>query len=217
MGNKKALSDDTALVLANLPSDLSSAATDAVNVRHRKLAGKMKSAAQEAFEIGVILTRMYNRLPPEVSWSSFVKARFIFTPQTANAYMRIAEKFTDNPALLEGETITAALEGLGKRETEPHGRIEYGNPNKQPLLPWEPFFQKPTLSNIPLRNHRFECPDGHELFLVRRGQNYPVKIIDIHAGDPVGELKYPYEEMIKNIQAAVELYYQEVEKQEDLT
>jgi hypothetical protein len=83
-------------------------------------------------------------------------------------------------------------------------------------LPWERYFELPPLSReVKLDSHRFEIPNGHEVYLIRRGLNYPVKIADVLVPEDK-RLKTAHRGMLENVQAALERYYQEVERLEAL-
>ena len=116
------------------------------------------------------------------------------------------------PKEIEDLTIEAAL-GV-KRSSTGKGRLEYGNPDKQYEFDWEAIFAKPPISKADLKDYRFECPDDRSLWLVKRGVNYPIKFLDLFSDKPDDALKFPYEAMMKTIQGAVEMYFQEVEKTE---
>jgi hypothetical protein len=196
------------------PTDLSAARIAEVNALHKKFVSSLQKGAKTAFQAGAILREMCGQLPAEVSWPGFVRENFCFTVQTANAYIRVYEGFKDNPGLLEKQTISGALEYLGKPRRD-RGRIEYGNPSKQLEFDLETVFAKPPVAKIKLENHRFECPDRRSLWLVRRGLNYPVKFLDLFTNPPEDGLRFPYDAMMKSLQGAVEMYYAEVERIEE--
>jgi hypothetical protein len=99
---------------------------------------------------------------------------------------------------------------------EKSGPVEYGIPGKQIELPWKKIFSKPPISNAKLKNHRLECIGGHDIYLIRRGLNFPIKIVDLLTPDPIEYLKAPYQGMLDSFQAALELFYEEVERLEAL-
>jgi hypothetical protein len=184
---------------------------------YREFVSSMKKGARRAFEIGKILRDLQGNLRPVAdSWPKFVEEHFPFTLQTANTYIRVYENFKDNQKLLAEQTIGGALKLLSAPPKESQGRIEYGNPDKQLELPWEAIFAKPPVSKARLKDHRFECIGGHDIYLVRRGLNFPVKVVDLLTDDPGANLKAPYQGMLESIQAALELYYQEVERLDGL-
>jgi len=186
------------------------------NALHKKFTGALKKGAAFAFEIGQTLKTLYGRLPATASWPKYVEEHFSFSYHTASAYIRVYENFKDNPKLLAEQTISGALKLLGAAPKEKCGPVEYGGSGKQLELPWEAIFSKPPLSKAKLKNHRFECIGGHDIYLVQRGLNFPVKVVDLLTDDPSEHLKAPYQGMLEGIQTALELYYAEVERLEAL-
>jgi hypothetical protein len=73
----------------------------------------------------------------------------------------------------------------------------------------------PLSRDVKLANHRFEVPNSHEVYLIRRGLNYPVKIAEVLAPED-RRLTTAHRGMLENVQAALERYYQEVERVEAL-
>ncbi len=205
--------------LAKSPStDLSAAKIDEVNNLHMKFLKTMKKGAQYAFEIGAILHDIWGRLDVNDSWPEWCKANLDFDVSTANRYLRVYDNFKDNPGLLADQTISGALKLLSSPPKEKETLTIYGDADKRPETSWEQYFELPPLGRkVKLNNYRFEQPNPHELYLIRRGLNYPVKIAEVHAsGSDDGLLKTAYQGMMENVQVALETYYQEVERLETL-
>ena len=151
----------------------------------------------------------------------WVNDTFPFSRSHATRYMRLYEWFKDDPAVLENMGVTEALRRAGiiepkKALPDKRGPIEYGNPNKQVELPWETIFAKQPISKAKLKNYRVECIGLHDIYLVSKGFNFPIKVVDLILENPNSHLKAPYQGMLDSIQAALELYYAEVERLEAL-
>jgi hypothetical protein len=186
------------------------------NALHKKFTSTLKKGASFAFEIGKILKGIYENRPATESWPQYVAEHFSFSYQTASTYIRVYENFKDNPKLLAKQTISGALKLLSAPPKEKRGPVEYGSPGQQLELPWETIFSKPPVSNAKLKNHRFECIGAHDIYLIQRGLNFPVKVVDLLTDDPSEHLKAPYQGMLDSMQAALELYFAEVERLEAL-
>jgi hypothetical protein len=187
-----------------------------VNALHKKFIFTMKKGAALAFEIGKILNGIWGQLDARESWPQWCREHLAFDASTANRYLRIYNNFKDNPKALAGQTVTGALKLLS---APPKEALEIAEPeaaDRQPELPWERYFELPPLSRgVKLANHRFEVPNSHEVYLIRRGLNYPVKIAEVLAPEN-GRLKTAHRGMLEDVQAALERYYQEVERLEAL-
>jgi hypothetical protein len=187
-----------------------------INTLHKKFVSTMKKGALIAFEIGKLLMEPWGKLSPVDSWPQWCKEHLAFSVVTANQYLRIYNNFKDTPKVLAGLTITGALKLLSAPKKEPLEVIEPDAADRQPELPWERYFELPPLDReVKLKNYRFEVPNSHEVYLVRRGLNYPVKIADVLIPEDK-RLKTAHRGMLENIQADIERYYQEVERLEAL-
>jgi hypothetical protein len=196
-------------------TDLSAARAAEVNNLHKKFVSAMRKGAQIAFEIGKHLRDIWGSLDANASWPEWCGQNLAFDVSTANKYLRIYENFKDNPKLLNGQTMSGALKLLAAPKEEKQKTVEYGGEEKY-KTPWERYFELPPLSRkAELINHRFEIPNNHELYLVRRGFDYPVKIAEVLApGAEDDRLKTAHRGMLEGIQIALEMYYQEVERLE---
>jgi hypothetical protein len=189
---------------------------DAVSALHKKFMAAMKKGAVLAFEIGRLLREIWGQQDAYTSWPNWCREHLAFDVGTANRYLRIYENFKDNPRALAGLTASGALKLPSAPKREALKIEEYGNADRQLELPWERYFDLPPLSReVKLNSHRFEIPNGHEVYLIRRGLNYPVKIAEVLAPEDK-RLKTAHRGMLESVQAALERYYQEVERLEAL-
>jgi len=204
--------------VAHVPTDISAARIEEVNNLHRRFVKILTKGALTAFEIGKILRDIWGRLDAHDSWAQWCGDNLAFDVSTANRYMRVYENFKDNPKLLCGQTIAGALKLLSASQKESGEVTRYGDEEKRPETPWERYFELPPLGRkVKLDNYRFEQPNSRELYLIRRGLNYPVLIAEVLAsGSDDGRLKTAHRGMMENIQVALETYYQDVERVEAL-
>ena len=201
----------------SMPTDISVARITEANKLHKSFVRIMKKGATTAFEIGKILRDIWDRMDAHESWPEWCKDNLAFDVRTANTYLRIYDNFKDNPRLLSGHTITGALKLLSapqKEKQEAKGEV----PEEKYETPWEQYFDSPPLGRkVKLNDHRFEIPNANELYLIRRGFNYPVKIAEVLApGSDDSRLKAAYRGMMENVQVALEMYFQEIERIETL-
>jgi len=204
--------------VASIPADISAARIAKINGMHKKFFSMLKKGAMMAFEIGKELNDLNGCQNEYDSWPQWCKDNLVFDVSTANQYLRIYENFKYNPKLLSGCTINGALKLLSAPKKENTEITKYGDADKRPETPWEQYFEVPPLGQkVKLQNYRLEQPNAHELYLIRRGFNYPVKIADVLApGSEDNRLKTAHSGMMENIQVALETYFQEVERIEKL-
>jgi hypothetical protein len=187
-----------------------------INALYRKFILTIKKGALLAFGIGEKLKETWDLLGPADSWPQWCRDNLDFGVSTANRYLRIYENFRDRPKELAGLTADAALKQLSAPRDKTPKASECETAGGQQELPWERYFELPPLSReVKLSNHRFEIPNSHELYLIRRGLGYPVKIAEVLAPED-RRLKTAHRGMLEEVQAALERYYQEVERIEAL-
>jgi hypothetical protein len=198
------------------PGGISPGKIEQANALHKKFVSAMKKGAALAFEIGKILGEIWGRMDARDSWPDWCREHLAFDVSTANRYLRIYNNFKDNSKALAGQTVAGALKLLSAPKREALETVEPDEEDRQPELPWERYFELPPLDRkVKLNNHRFEAPNSHEVYLIRRGLNYPVKIAEVLAPED-RRLKTARRGMLEDIQAVLERYYQEVERVEAL-
>jgi hypothetical protein len=186
------------------------------NRLHKRFVSTIKKGALIAFEIGKLLVEWWGKLGPVDSWPQWCQEHLIFDVKTANKYLRIYNNYKDNSKALAGQTITAALKSLSAPKREALEEAEPEAADRQPELPWEPYFELPPLSReVKLNNYRFEIPNSREVYLIQRGLNYPVKIAEVLFPEDK-RLKTARRGMLEDVQAVLERYCQEVERIESL-
>jgi hypothetical protein len=148
---------------------------------------------------------------------------FPFSQRTARRYMKLYKHFKENSAnfaQLETLKLTEALRQAGIIEPKEKNLLQFepeGDPDQQRELPWEEYFELPPLSrDVKLKDHRFEIPNSHEIYLIRRGIDYPIKIAEVLAPEDK-RLRTVHRGMMEAVQSAIERYYQELERIEALT
>ena len=201
---------------APVPVEISSDKIGEINALHKKFTSVMKKGAAYAFEIGKKLREIWGQQDAYTSWPDWCREHLVFSVTTASQYLRIYENFKDSPKALAGLTASGALKLLSAPKREALKIEAYGDADRQLELPWERYFDLPPLSReVKLNNHRFEVPNSHEVYLIRRGISYPVKIAEVLAPEDK-RLKSAHRGMLESVEAALERYYQEVERLEAL-
>ncbi|MDR1373499.1 MAG: DUF3102 domain-containing protein [Treponema sp.] len=201
---------------APVPVEIFLDKAEEVNTLYKKFLFTMKKGAAFTFEIGKILKEVWEQLDVYTSWPQWCRERLVLSLSTANRCLRIYENFKDNPKVLAGLTTGGVIKTLSAPPREPREAAEYGAADRQMELPWERYFELPPLSGeVKLNNYRFEAPNDYEVYVIRRGINYPVKVVDILAPEDK-RLKTARRGMLEEVQAALERYYQEIERIETL-
>ena len=172
------------------------------------------------FAVGERLTAIKEKLE-HGKFLAYLENEFPYSRQTAYNYMRLYEFYKDDPASLGSLGYREALIKAGiidskRPDKNTCGKIEYGNPDKQYEFPWEYAFEKPPLSNAKLNNYRIETPGNHDIYLIRRGFNAPIKIVDILLSEPEENANTLYRGMLEDFQRALEKYFFEIERIEAL-
>lgn len=151
---------------------------------------------------------------------SLVEETFGIEMRKINTGVKIYKHFVTNPGLMDDLSISEALRLIDyrdKKEQKERERLTYQTQEGQPEFSWEDFFDIPPVAKVALEQFRLTCPNEHEVYLVERGQNYPVKVVELYTLSPDSStLKLAHKEMLKNVQASVEKYYAQYEKEANL-
>lgn len=181
----------------------------------------IKGAALQAFEIGGCLKALRERDPAR-TWNSLVEDVFPFSVKTANNYLKVYFKFRDNPEALEGKSKTEAyiesgVKGLiaEKKEAIP-GRLEAATLQEEIDFDIEQIFKMPCVSKAKLENYRIETigKNGRIWMIDRSGMSMPVA--QLYATPPQGFPETEYNELFRNVQIALELYFEKIERYEKM-
>ena len=186
---------------------------------------QIRSTATIAYYMGQRLVAMKAEMK-HGKFLAWLEEKFPLSRSAAYNYMSFYERCKSiNFIDMEGFTIKeaqAVLEAAGiiepKKPKESRPVITHYGDDERRKLAWEQCFELPPLNpKVKLKNHRFEQPNAHEIYLIRRDFNYPVKIADVLApGSDDGRLKTAHQGMMEGIQKVLELYFQEIERIEEL-
>ncbi len=175
-----------------------------------------KSTIKLYFDLGSIILPWSMHYRGKLS-AQIMEDIFKISMRKINLGLKIYKHFNDNPALMEGLSVYEALKMIDFRErSEKKERVilTYHEENGQQEFSWEDFFDIPPVAKVKLEKFRLTCPNNHELYLIEKGQNYPIKIVDLYTGQPESStLKLAHQEMVKNVQASIEKYYAQYEKE----
>lgn len=192
-----------------------------IHKEHALFLKNMREAAERAFKIGKLLVEIREK-DPASPWGQTVKDLFPFSITTANNYLKVYFKFRDNPEALEGMSKTEAyiesgVKGLiaEKKETIP-GRLETETLQEEIDFDIEQIFKMPCVSKAKLENYRIETigKNGRIWMIDRSGMSMPVA--QLYATPPQGFPETEYNELFRNVQIALELYFEKIEKYEKM-
>lgn len=222
MPNKIAPKDTGKKIATLAPADISAGAVQEVNALHKKFIASMKKSAMIAFEIGQRLYTIRRNSDASLPWMQYVKENFDFSYNTANNYIRTFEFFKEDPSLLEDKAKTEAyaLAGLAgvkaeKDDGEKHARVKYAG-DEPPDFDYdiEALFAEPCLSKAKLKNYRIESfHETNRLWLVSKNGGH-IPIVQLYTTPPQGLPEIEQKELLKNVQIAIEKYYERIEQYE---
>ena len=188
---------------------------------HVSLLKTLGSAAWQAFKIGKLLVVIREK-DPASPWGQTVKDLFPFSITTANNYLKVYFKFRDNPEALEGMSKTEAyiesgVKGLiAEKKENIQGRLETETLQEEIDFDIEQIFKMPCVSKAKLENYRIETigKNGRIWMIDRSGMSMPVA--QLYATPPQGFPETEYNELFRNVQIALELYFEKIEKYEKM-
>ena len=182
----------------------------------------IKSAVELYFEAGRKLEEIWRDSPHGSSLKEFYKVINIPERHATNS-IKIFKHFREKPEAIQGLSVSEALKAIVSCNKEQHALPErkhynLGAAEEQLEFSWEDSFKKSPLAKVELDNYRLESinDDESSFWLVLRGVDIPVKVVDIFITSPDNPaLKLSYENMRKDMQKAIEKYYSHVEKDQE--
>ena len=128
---------------------------------------------------------------------------------------KIFKGFRNNPEMLEGMAVSAALSFLReKRKAEKMEKIQYALPNNQLGYAEEEFFGLPTLSGITLDTYRVRNGNDGKLYLLHKGIPTAIPVASVTVDQPkTPNQELAYKRMLEKTQTAFEEYYSVIEQE----
>jgi hypothetical protein len=184
---------------------------------HKEINACLLKGAKAAYQAGELLYQAQLDVDA-YQYKEWIESIGI-APRTLNRYLGVYQAFMEKPEALEDLSTAEALHQASmafiqkKAEGSREGH-KYGLASKQFDFDLDAIFSQRPVSKAKLARYRFTSPDLRSLWLVKKGFNSPVPLMNLYVDPPEGDLRVPYESMMKAIQGAVELYYEKVEKVE---
>ncbi|MEL5719394.1 hypothetical protein [Treponema pedis] len=192
-----------------------------IHTKHRAFIKAMQTGAREAFEIGQLLFELRQK-DPAMHWKDIVKDLFPFSEHTANKFLRVYLTFKDNPKVLENLSKTEAYIQSGvkclcaPKDKPIPGRLQTATDEEELAFDIEQIFKTPCVSKVKLENYRIETvgKSGRIWMIDRSGVSMPVA--QLYATPPQGFPEAEHKELFRNVQIALELYFEKIEKYEKM-
>ena len=184
-----------------------------IHKEHALFLKTMREAAERAFKIGKLLVEIREK-DPASPWGQTVKDLFPFSITTANNYLKVYFKFRDNPEALEGMSKTEAyiesgVKGLiAEKKENIQGRLETETLQEEIDFDIEQIFKMPCVSKAKLENYRIET--------IGKNGRMSMPVAQLYATPPQGFPETEYNELFRNVQIALELYFEKIEKYEKM-
>lgn len=174
------------------------------------------------FEAGLKLTEIWMKSPSKTKKEELYLELGLPERHATNS-IKIYNYFKDKRESIHGMSLAKALKAIAactqeKKALSERRSYNLGAAEEQMEFSWEDAFEQAPLAKVKLDNYRLESLNDQEqsFWLVQRGVDVPVKVVDIFIPKPENPaLKLMHENMHKDIQKAVEKYYSHVEKDQE--
>jgi len=187
------------------------------------LTGLSQKTVIVIFAMGKILAEVKEALP-HGNFIPWVEGNCPFPRSTASNYMRVFERYRDEPrrALAELSITEAYLEAGVKKLAAPEAEEEPARPKGTPTYDvdewkdWRSVFKTPPASGVTLKRHRVVPYQDGRLFVVRE-ETGPVPAVNLFADMSIPDPSYQdaLQVVHQNLQMALEIFYAKVEELED--
>ncbi|MGP1587285.1 MAG: hypothetical protein ACTTHG_02960 [Treponemataceae bacterium] len=184
-----------------------------------KIESLIRSAAENNFVIGQVLSEARDNFPDWrlVKFYSQIADITGLPESRVKTAMKIYEHFKESPDSLKEMSVQECMKLISPKEASKNSerkQIEYAG-DEYEEFDWEEIFKQKPISKVSLNQYRITSSNDSELWIVKRGVNVPMKIIDVFAGATENpSVKLAHKKMIKAIQVAAEEFYSIYEKQE---
>lgn len=205
-------------------TDISARAIEEINGLYHKFIFSMKKTAGIAFEIGKRLSYIRENMDVTIPWQAFIRDNFDFSYNTANSYIRTFEFFKEDPAMLKDKNKSEAYALAGITSLKPEKetkeaeaiKVKYAGDDQLDLdYDIEALFNAPCISKAKLKNYRVESfHQSNRLWLINRDGGH-IPVAQLYTSPPQGMPEIEQKELLKNVQIALEKYYERVEKYEE--
>ena len=190
-----------------------------INAIGKKVEGLIRSAAQLHFITGQKLRQ---------AQEEFINYRLVQTfkqiaeitglpERRVKTAMKIYQEFKDDPERLESLTVQECMRLIGEKEGGEKKKtevIEYAG-DEQREFDFEELFERQPLSRVELNQYRVMVTGESEIWLVKKGLNVPMKIMDIFTGSAnTPEISLAHKKLLHDVQSAAEEFYSVYERQE---
>ena len=191
-----------------------------INAIGKKVEGLIRNAAQLHFITGQKLRQ---------AQEEFINYRLVQTykqiaeitglPESrVKTAMKIYQEFKDNPEQLQSLTVQECMRLIGEKEAGEKKKteaIEYAG-DEQREFDFEELFERQPLSRVELNQYRVMVTGESEIWLVKKGLNVPMKIMDIFTGSSsVPAVSLAHKKLLHDVQSAAEEFYAVYERQEN--
>ncbi len=182
-----------------------------------KINGLFVSMTQAYYDAGEIINNWaqsyHGRLNKDV-----LEQAFKVSSRKINTAVKVYRTFQKTPDMIANTTLADAL-ALYKvrKEAGERQRIEYAGDENAQEYDWDALFDQKPLAKVKLENYRVQAPNDHELYIVKKGINQPLKIVDVYAVSKSDNnaLNIAHDEMLKDFQKAAEKFYSVYEREEN--
>lgn len=192
-----------------------------INAIGKKVEGLIRNAAQLHFITGQKLRQ---------AQEEFINYRLVQTfkqiaeitglpERRVKTAMKIYQEFKDDPERLESLTVQECMRLIGEKEGEGSEKkkaeaIEYAGDERREF-DFEELFERQPLSRVELNQYRVMVTGESEIWLVKKGLNVPMKIMDIFTGSAnTPEISLAHKKLLHDVQSAAEEFYSVYERQE---
>lgn len=214
--NAPVYDDDNNLIITSEERETINAIVDDIKHATKKAETLLLSAAQNYFDLGMILDRAARKATCSMTTAKYEAKTGIPARMVSTAF-KVYSKFADNPDSIKGLTMREVAMFIGEKKESDGGEtspVQYNLPEGQFLKNFNEDFGMPTISGVDLQKYRLHTDiQSGKFFLLSKDSGAAIPMGSLLVDQPhTDTMKTAYQKLMLETQCLLERYYALIEQ-----
>ena len=208
--------DDNNLIITSEERETINEIVDDIKHATKKAETLLLSAAQNYFDLGMILDRAARKATCSMTTAKYEAKTGIPARMVSTAF-KVYSKFADNPDSIKGLTMREVAMFIGEKKESDGGEtspVQYNLPEGQFLKNFNEDFGMPTISGVDLQKYRLHTDiQSGKFFLLSKDSGAAIPMGSLLVDQPhTDTMKTAYQKLMLETQGLLERYYALIEQ-----
>ena len=214
--NAPVYDDDNNLIITSEERETINEIVDDIKHATKKAETLLLSAAQNYFDLGMILDRAARKATCSMTTAKYEAKTGIPARMVSTAF-KVYSKFADNPDSIKGLTMREVAMFIGEKKESDGGEtspVQYNLPEGQFLKNFNEDFGMPTISGVDLQKYRLHTDiQSGKFFLLSKDSGAAIPMGSLLVDQPhTDTMKTAYQKLMLETQGLLERYYALIEQ-----